>query len=104
MNPSIYGESKNDQAAYELLGGQTKKRAMARVDIAVTTGGQRMRVGKGEIDKIIKKVKKWFEIDGSSNTTAVQQWNERSADSKMLKQQMDKMCKDQGKDLTQRIT
>jgi hypothetical protein len=67
--------------------------AMPRVDIAVTNGGQRIRVGKSEIDKIIKKVKKWFEIDGSSNT-AVQQWNERSADSTILKQQMDKMCKD----------
>jgi hypothetical protein len=64
---------------------------MARVDIAVTNGGQRMRVGKSEIDKIIKKVKKWFEIDGSSNT-AVQQWNERSADSSILKLQMNILC------------
>ena len=89
------GRAKTIKQLMNYLADKPKKGgAMARVDIAVTTGGQRMRVGKGEIDKIIKKVKKWFEIDGPSNTTAVQQWNERSADSKMLKQQMDKMCKD----------
>ena len=46
---------------------------------------------KNEIDKTIKEVKKWFEIDGSENTAA-QQWNERSKDSKELRQQMEQMC------------
>ena len=94
-NESKYmGRAKTVKQLMNYLADKPKKGgAMARVDIAVTNGGQRMRVGKSEIDKIIKKVKKWFEIDGSSNT-AVQQWNERSADSSILKQQMNKMCKD----------
>jgi hypothetical protein len=88
------GRAKTIKQIIDYLADKPKKGgAMARVDIAVTSGGQRMRVGKAEIDKTIKEVKKWFEIDGSENT-AVQQWNERSKDSEEMRKQMEQMCKD----------